>query len=197
MPGIAVNIVVTYQGQVLLTQREDLEVWCLPSGGVEADESLAQAAVRETLEETGVEVELTHLVGVYSRHGVFHGDLHLALFAARPVGGALRPQPGETIAVRYFSPDELPADLAVGHRRRIEDALQGATGLACTQRLVPPMDPLPREELYAQRDRSGLSRVEFYRQCMAGRELVETLEVAGETAQTAEDSRRVFATLLR
>jgi len=177
MPAIAVNVVVIHEGQVLLTQREDLEVWCLPGGGVESGESLAQAAVRETLEETGVEVELTRLVGVYSRQGVFQGDLHAVLFAARPVGGTLRLQPGETIAVRYFHPDELPEDVAVSHLRRIADALRGAAGLAWQQRLDPPMADLPWQEWHARRDRSGLPRIEFYRQCMAGRALVETLDL--------------------
>ena len=69
MPGIAANVAVIQDGKILLTKREDFEVWCLPSGGVEDGESLAEAAIRETKEETGVDVELTRLVGVYSRLG--------------------------------------------------------------------------------------------------------------------------------
>ncbi len=67
MPGLAVNVAVIHEGKILLTKREDFETWILPSGGVEEGESLAQAAIRETKEETGLDVELTRLVGVYSR----------------------------------------------------------------------------------------------------------------------------------
>jgi ADP-ribose pyrophosphatase YjhB (NUDIX family) len=54
MPSLGVNIAVIQDGQILLTQREDFEVWCLPGGEVDACESIAQAAVREALEETGL-----------------------------------------------------------------------------------------------------------------------------------------------
>jgi ADP-ribose pyrophosphatase YjhB (NUDIX family) len=45
MSAITVNVAVIQENRVLLTKREDFEVWCLPSGGVEEGESLAQAAV--------------------------------------------------------------------------------------------------------------------------------------------------------
>ena len=44
MPGIAVNVAVIREGKILLTKREDFEIWCLLSGGVEEGESLAEAA---------------------------------------------------------------------------------------------------------------------------------------------------------
>jgi 8-oxo-dGTP pyrophosphatase MutT (NUDIX family) len=69
MPGLAVIVAVIDDGKVLLTKREDFEVWCLPGGGVEDGESMAEAAIRETWEEAGIQVELTRLVGVYSRLG--------------------------------------------------------------------------------------------------------------------------------
>ena len=56
MPGLAVNVAVIHEDKILLTQREDFETWILPSGGVEDDESIAQAAIRETKEETGLDV---------------------------------------------------------------------------------------------------------------------------------------------
>ncbi|HLZ55533.1 MAG TPA: NUDIX domain-containing protein [Ktedonosporobacter sp.] len=54
--------VVIDNGQILLIQREDFKVWALPGGQIEAGESVAQAAIREVREETGIEVELTSLV---------------------------------------------------------------------------------------------------------------------------------------
>jgi ADP-ribose pyrophosphatase YjhB (NUDIX family) len=89
------------EGKLLLTKREDFETWILPSGGVEEGESLAQAAIRETKEETGLDVELTRLVGVYSRLGSWSPG-YMVLFAAKPIGGEIKCQVGETIAVEWF-----------------------------------------------------------------------------------------------
>ena len=67
MAGFGVNIAILKDGKILLTKREDFEVWCLPGGIVEPGESVVEAAVREAREETGLEVGLTRLVEIYSR----------------------------------------------------------------------------------------------------------------------------------
>src|SRR5688572_1337040 len=110
MTQLGVTVAVIQGDEILLTKREDLEAWCLPGGEIEADESLAQAAIRETLEETGLEVRLTRLIGAYSRLG-FLGGVHSIFFAAEPVGGTLRLQPGETVDVGWFRAESLPAAL--------------------------------------------------------------------------------------
>src|SRR5690349_3009262 len=178
MPNLAVNVAVIHEGKLLLTQREDFATWILPSCGVEDGESLAQAAIRETREETGLDVELTRLVGVYSRLGSWW-DGYMVLFAAKPVGGEIKCQEGETIAVEWFAVDELPGPLSLGHKRRIQDAIEGASGVVVLQEVKLPNipNPLTRNELYALRDRSGLPRQEFYLQMMENMELQETLEV--------------------
>ena len=163
MPGLGVTIAVMHSGQILLTRREDFEVWCLPGGAVEPRESLAQAAIRETREETGIDVELTRLVGAYSRPLSRGGGMHLILFAARPVGGALAPDPGEVVEAGYFTGDALPEPMLWGHRQQAIDALAGASGRAWTQNAQMPFkDDVTREQLYAMRDSSGLSRQAFY-----------------------------------
>ena len=53
-------------GAVLLIRRTDNGNWALPGGAIELRESVAEAAIRETLEETGVKVEVTGLAGIYS-----------------------------------------------------------------------------------------------------------------------------------
>jgi ADP-ribose pyrophosphatase YjhB (NUDIX family) len=177
MPGIAVNVAVLHERKILLTKREDFEVWCLPSGGVEEGESLAEAAIRETREETGVDVELTRLVGVYSRLGGMP-DVHAILFAGKPVGGEIKTQPGETIEVAYFPLDKLPPEIAFGHTKRIEDALRGRSGISVRQEMKGPNTKrLSRKELYEQRDQSGLSRQQFYFQQIGQREIKEIIEV--------------------
>jgi len=164
MSYIGVCVAIIGSGQILLTKREDFEVWCLPGGHTEDGESLAQAALREALEETGLKVELTRLVGVYSRPKWDNGSQHIIVFAARPIGGALKPQEGEVLEARYFDPNELPETIVLGHRQRITDALNGVGGSVVWSHDTPwPFEQgLKREELYALRDRSGLSRQEFY-----------------------------------
>ncbi|MGE5335151.1 MAG: NUDIX domain-containing protein [Nitrososphaerota archaeon] len=124
MAKLTVDVVVIDVGQVLLMQREDLRVWALPGGNIEPGETAAEAAIREVEEETGIHVELRELVGLYERPEWV--DDHCAIFAARPVGGTLRPQQGEAFDVAYFPVDALPDQLVWWHRQPIADALARA-----------------------------------------------------------------------
>ncbi len=178
MPGLAVNVAVLHKNKILLTQREDFETWILPSGGVEDGESLAQAAIRETKEETGLDVELTGLVGIYSRLGNM-SPVHAVLFSAKPIGGEIKCQEGETIAVEWFAFDQIPSPLSAGHKRRIEDAITGKSGVVVLQEITVPTLPeqVTRKELLELRDRSGLSRQEFYLQLAEAMIVKEKVEV--------------------
>ena len=178
MTNLAVNVAVIHDGKILLTKREDLETWILPSGGVEDGESLAQAAIRETKEETGVDVELTRLVGVYSRLGSWSPG-YMILFAAKPIGGEIKRQEGETIAVEWFAFDHLPSPLSLGHKRRIQDAIEGVSGAVVLQEFKLPFLPekFAREELMERYIKSGLSREEFYLQMVDNAEIKEVVEV--------------------
>jgi len=180
VPDVAVNVAVIQDGKILLTKREDFEIWCLPGGGVEPGESLAEAAIRETREETGVDVELTHLVGVYSRLGGLP-DLHAVLYEAKPVGGEIRLQPGETIEVEYFPFDNLPDEITFGHIKRIVDAIDGSSGMSVKQEFnLHGAEVIDDEDLYALRDRSGLSRKGFYYEFIEGDEPRETVQLEGD-----------------
>lgn len=178
MPGLAVNVAVLHKNKILLTQREDFETWILPSGGVEDGESLAQAAIRETKEETGLDVELTGLVGIYSRLGNM-SPVHAVLFSAKPIGGEIKCQEGETIAVEWFAFDQIPSPLSAGHKRRIEDAITGKSGVVVLQEITVPTLPeqVTRKELLELRDRSKLSRQEFYLQLAEAMIVKEKVEV--------------------
>lgn len=178
MANLAVNVAVIQDGKILLTQRDDFETWVLPSGGVEDGESLAQAAIRETKEETGLDVELTRLVGVYSRLGSWSPG-YMVLFAAKPVGGDIKCQPGETIAVEWFAFDKLPSPLSLGHKRRIKDAIEGVSGAVVLQEYKLPAMPenFSRKELIARYIKSDLSRQEFYLQIVENVEIKEALEI--------------------
>ena len=182
MAGLAVNVAVIHENKILLTQRDDFETWILPSGGVEDGESIAQAAIRETKEETGLDVELTRLVGVYSRLSNM-SPVHAILFVAKHVGGEIKCQEGETIAVEWFAFNALPTPLSAGHEKRINDAISGVCGTAVLQEFTMPEMPkgLSRKELIELRDASGLSRQGFYLQLFEKAELKETVELAGTT----------------
>ncbi|GAA3123692.1 NUDIX domain-containing protein [Streptomyces echinatus] len=74
---VAASAVVTDdEGRVLLQRRRDNDLWALPGGGMEMTDSLPGTAVREVKEETGLDVEITGLVGTYTdpRHVIAYSD---------------------------------------------------------------------------------------------------------------------------
>ena len=152
-----VTTAIMQDGKVLLIKREDFPVWCLPGGMLEEHESIAQAAIREAREETGLEVELTYLVGLYSRPNWRSGGGHELLFAARPVGGKLQGDPHETVAVGYFDPYDLPETLLWWHRQPIADALRGAVGVAWSLDAIWPLGDQTREEALTLLDQGRVS----------------------------------------
>ena len=152
MPTIGTNIVVIKDDQILLAKRSDIPVWCLPGGGVDARESVAQTAVREVREETGLQVQLTRLVGVYSRPTWGLDGDHVLLFTAVPLDGQLQAQAGEVVAQGFFDPNNLPQPLIWWHRQRIADALAGVTGAAWSQDVPWPFGELTRQEVFERRD---------------------------------------------
>ena len=178
MSNLAVNAAVLQNNKILLTQRDDFETWILPGGGVEEGESIAQAAIRETKEETGLDVELIRLVGIYSRLGNYLGG-HIVLFVARPIGGERKCQEGETIAVEWFPFSQIPSPLSIGHKKRIEDAITGKIGVVALQEINLSMfaEKPTRNELIDLRNKSGLSRQEFYLQLIEHAEINEKVEV--------------------
>ncbi len=87
-PHVTVATIVEDQGRFLLVEElaDGREVLNQPAGHLEADESLTQAALRETLEETGWEVELTAVTGIYLYTAPSNGITYQRVcFAARPI----------------------------------------------------------------------------------------------------------------
>lgn len=160
---LAACVAIMQNDKMLLTKREDFEVWCLPGGGIEPNESLPQCAIREAKEETGLDIRITHQVGIYSRPRGSQ-TIHSVLFAAEPVGGNLNPQVSEVIDIGYFTAEEIDKlPLMVGNNQRITDAFNGACGVVWWHDIPWPFDEsLDRSAIYTLRDQSGLSRQEFY-----------------------------------
>lgn len=125
-PLVACDVfVVNEENHVLLVQRSDNQMWCLPGGCHDLNETPKLCAERECLEESGYQVEVTRLLGVYSSNCyeyVYYPwkdnkFAHL-LFAARLVGG--NPQlSSETLSIGWFDENALPP-LNDGHPERIE-----------------------------------------------------------------------------
>ena len=159
---VGVNVAIMQNDQVLLTKRKDFEVWCLPGGHIDAGESVAQAAIREVVEETGLDIRLTRLVGIYSIPEAKAWVNLIILFVGEPVGGTLKAQEDEVLEIAYFHFDEIPDKLLWGQRQRITDAFKEHGGGIVRLQNVP-FDPVAdRQELYKLRDKSGLSGQEFY-----------------------------------
>lgn len=118
--------------KILLTRRTDNGRWCLPGGQMEPGESLVETCIREVAEETGLDIRVRRLIGVYSTpHRIIEyadgsqWQLVAHSFEADVIGGELTLS-DETTEFGYFSPTEIEAlDLMEHHRERIADALAG------------------------------------------------------------------------
>jgi len=113
IPHVTVATVVEDQGRFLLVEEmaNGRAVFNQPAGHLEADESLMQAALRETLEETGWEVELTAVTGIYLYTAPSNGVTYQRVcFAARPLRQRLEhPLDDGIIGPRWLTRDELLA----------------------------------------------------------------------------------------
>lgn len=121
--------------KILLTRRSDNGRWCLPGGRMESGESAAEACAREVLEETGLRVRVTRLIGIYTSPDfvIEYADgnrfqIVAMSFEAEIVGGELVVSE-ETTEHGYFTPDQIRSmDLVEHHVQRIDDAVANQAG---------------------------------------------------------------------
>ena len=126
-------VVVDDEGRILLQRRSDSGNWALPSGAMDIGETFAQSVVREVKEETGFDVRIDRIVGIYSDPGhVFAYDdgevrqeFNICL-ACKIVGGELAVS-SESTDVRFVALNEV-TELTMHEsiRKRINDCLGGA-----------------------------------------------------------------------
>lgn len=113
-------------GRLLFVRRADDGLWALPGGACDVGETPAASAAREVWEETGYQVEITRLLGVFdSRLCGTRASRHLyhLLFAAVPQSGEATPS-AETPEVCWFELSDIPwSELSPGHSFRIQQAL--------------------------------------------------------------------------
>lgn len=110
------------RGIVLVKRRFPPPGWALPGGFVDYGERVERAAVREALEETGLEVELKGLVGVYSdptrdprQHTISTVYWGICAEPGRVKGG------DDAAEARFFPPEALPEEIAFDHAKVIDD----------------------------------------------------------------------------
>lgn len=118
-PKVAVGAVVgNDRGELLLVQRADNGVWLYPTGWADVGYSASEVAVKEVLEETGMEVEPVRLIAVLDglRLGFTTVPLYSLVFHCRVVGGELRRHPLECTDVGWFPESGLPSPLAGASR---------------------------------------------------------------------------------
>lgn len=130
----SVNVVVLNgSGEFLLIRRTDNDNWALPGGAMDPGESMTQAAVREVEEETGIQCEVTGLVGVYTnpRHVILYTSNNEVrqefslVYTARAVTGEPRPS-NESSEVRWVRGDEINRyQMHPSMRQRIDHFLAG------------------------------------------------------------------------
>jgi ADP-ribose pyrophosphatase YjhB (NUDIX family) len=111
----SVNAIVTNDaGRVLLIKRTDNGNWSLPGGAMDLGETIKQATVRETVEETGINVEITGINGIYTDpkhvlHYTSNDEVRQefsVVFTARALNGEPTPS-NESSQVEWVSLDEL------------------------------------------------------------------------------------------
>ncbi len=115
------GIIFDSQKRVLLCHRRDYDLWNLPGGGVESGESPWNTVVREIKEETGLDVAIAKLVGVY---GKTHKDEIVFSFLCTIVNGELILN-DEADKIEYFEFEKLPKNIVPKNIERIRDALEG------------------------------------------------------------------------
>jgi len=107
-PKVSACTIPVIDGRVVLVRRAinpGRGLWVFPGGYMDQDETVEEAAMRETREEVGLEVRLTGLVGVYS----YRSPVVVIVYACEVVGGDLRID-SESLEVQAFAPGEIPWD---------------------------------------------------------------------------------------
>ena len=112
---------------MLLCHRRDHDLWNLPGGVLEHGEVPWDGVIREVREETGLEVEVSRLAGVYSKPEA--NDLVFS-FLCRRTGGEIEPS-DEADRIEFFRADELPPNTIPKQVERIADSFRDTGTVVC------------------------------------------------------------------
>ena len=98
------GIITNEQNEVLLCHRSDYNLWNLPGGGLKKGETPWDCIIRETKEETGLDVEISHLMGIYSKP---HKNKIVFMFVCNAISGSLTLNK-EARDLKYFALNHIP-----------------------------------------------------------------------------------------
>ncbi len=122
-------------GDILLQKRSDKgELWGLPGGAMEIGESIEEAAIREIKEETGLDIKVEYLVGVYSKYFTEypngdHTQSICYLFKGVITNGFLTVDRIETYDLKFFPKGKIPKLFVQQHEDAINDFFNGQRGI--------------------------------------------------------------------
>lgn len=122
-PKPVTSVLVEKGGKVLLLQRAKKHLygyWCLPGGFLRWHETAQEAARRETKEETGLDVRMVGLIGVYQIDNDPKG-MHVDIIYEGSAKGQVRLNLEEHHTFEYFDPQVLPKKIAYKHKQAILD----------------------------------------------------------------------------
>jgi len=126
LPTVDIVLVRPGQGVLLVARRNPPRGWALPGGFIDYGESAEDAAVREAREETGLEVRLTGLLGVYSDPGRDPRFHTLSVVFTAEADETAVPLAGDDAGqARFFPLGALPSDMAFDHHRILADFAAG------------------------------------------------------------------------
>ena len=137
VPGV--GLIIEVQDKIVLVQRGGkvhTGRWALPSGFIESDESVEEAAIREAREETGLDVELMEVLGVYSFPEGPPASGIIIFYRARPLRGELKAG-DDANAVRLLAPEDVPRLPFRTHRQVMSRYLR-----MVEERKSPEEDPI-------------------------------------------------------
>lgn len=128
-------IITNEKGEILLQKRSDKEdVWGLPGGAVEIGESIEETAIRELKEETGLDIKVEYLVGVYSKYFTQYpnGDVAQSIchaFKGTVTGGLISIDNNETFDLQFFGKNNIPKLFVQQHADILNDFFENRTGV--------------------------------------------------------------------
>ncbi len=129
------TVVFDDQKRILLGHRRDMDLWDLPGGGMEHGELPDETAIRETKEETGIDIEIDRLITIATPAETDSNSITFG-FLGHAIGG--KPMPNdEADDVRFFALDELPQNISPRKQALIKLALDPPDELAFLRPNLP------------------------------------------------------------
>jgi 8-oxo-dGTP pyrophosphatase MutT (NUDIX family) len=114
IPSVAA-VITDGEGRILLQEKASGEAWSLPAGAIEPGESPDEAIIREVLEETGLNVSVEKILGVYGGIGFryLYPNKHqveytVVLYRCSVINASNTPFDSETVSLNYFSEHDMP-----------------------------------------------------------------------------------------